>query len=81
MDRVRVLRLIEYEGTRELVERTVARSITMHRVGNSVGDLTIRAYTLGGPYPEILPPRDESFDSEFPPNMAFCSDDWGKRGA
>lgn len=63
MDEVRVLRLIEYRGSRDWVERTVAASIhgtkeipgfTMGYPGRGGG--TITAVTLGD-FPEILPSR------------------------
>ena len=51
MDKVRVLRVIEYIGTREAVERVIARSI--HGVKKVDNNLEIRAATIGI-YPEIL---------------------------
>lgn len=57
---VRVLRIVEYVGPRELVEKQVARSMhgphTFCLVG---GDLTIRAATIGE-YPEILEKAQEA---------------------
>ena len=54
MDTVRVLRVIEYVGPREDVERIVAQSIHGEKkIDNYRGGLTIRAATVGI-YPEIL---------------------------
>lgn len=66
MDRVRVLRIIEYEGPRDWVERTVARSIKEQVIQgagsaegpNLGGKCVIRGATLGT-YPEILRPSGE----------------------
>jgi hypothetical protein len=63
-DIVRVLRLVEYEGPRSVVERQVANSIHGTRYACQVGASTvawpsassrmrITAVTLGG-YPEVL---------------------------
>lgn len=53
MTRVRVIRIIEYDGPRHWVEATVAKSIQGSR---EVGpDRFIRAATLGT-YPEIIEP-------------------------
>lgn len=49
MDRVRVLRVIEYEGPRDVVEETVARSV----VCKVMNGMTIRGATIGT-YPEVL---------------------------
>lgn len=81
MDRVRVLRIIEYDGPRDRVEETIARSVTNWRDGGR--GLKIRAVTLGT-FPEVLGDvqrRDDSFDSVFNPNEAVGASDWGKRGA
>ena len=56
MDIVRVLRIIEYVGSRERVEETVRQSIQGDKV---MRDLTIRAATIGT-YPEILEASNES---------------------
>jgi len=50
MDIVRVLRVIEYVGSRTAVERTVAKSVQGTKV---CGLVTIKAATIGS-YPEIL---------------------------
>lgn len=55
MDKIRVLRIIEYVGSRERVEETVRQSIQGDKV---MIDLTIRAATIGT-YPEILEVRNE----------------------
>lgn len=51
MDRVRVLRILEYEGSREWVEETIRRSLTGEKQIGNFG--IIRAATLGT-YPEVL---------------------------
>mgnify|MGYP007083468222 FL=1 len=56
MELVRVLRIVEYVGSRERVEETVRQSIHGDKV---MKDLTIRAATIGT-YPEILEVRNES---------------------
>lgn len=48
---VRVLRVIEYIGPRDRVEKTVANSI--HGSKDAGGGLTINAATIGQ-YPEVL---------------------------
>lgn len=63
MDRIRVLRVVEYEGPREWVEVVVAEAIHGEKIvsafrgtreeGKVIGQLTIRAATIGC-YPEIL---------------------------
>jgi hypothetical protein len=55
MDRVRVLRVVEYEGPKEWVEATLARSILgTYECGEKHGQkCIIRAATIGA-YPEIL---------------------------
>ncbi len=55
MDKVRVLRVIEYAGERDRVETLVANSIHGEK---QVGGLTIKAATIGT-YPEILEPADD----------------------
>jgi len=50
-DIVRVLRVVEYVGTREWVEETVKRSLHGTRVVEGYG--TITAATLGA-FPEVL---------------------------
>ena len=79
MDRVRVLRIYEFEGPRDMMEKQIANSVHGQRSwGNGC---TIRAVTLGT-YPEIMgPARDTSFDSVIAPNEAFEAKDWGTRGA
>lgn len=56
MDRVRVQRLIIYEGSRVWVERTVAKSVhgTREVGGSSTGPLNIFGVTLS-PFPEVIP--------------------------
>ena len=54
MDRVRVLRIIEYEGPRDAIERQVAESI--HGTKKFTwrgGTVHIRVATIGN-YPEVL---------------------------
>ena len=57
-DRIRVLRLIEYEGPRDLVEKQVEKSLHGTRVGvqSKGGAVRITAITLGI-YPEIIEPE------------------------
>lgn len=57
MDRVRVQRLLIYEGSRDWVERTVAKSVHgIREVGNSTeGPLSIFGVTLSA-FPEVIPP-------------------------
>lgn len=54
-DKVRVLRVIEYVGDREAVERSVANSIHGERIVEYTDGVTviIKAATLGE-YPEVL---------------------------
>lgn len=52
---VRVLRIVEYVGTRSRVEKTVAESIHGSKF---MPDLTISAATIGT-YPEILQLAEE----------------------
>lgn len=54
-DRVRVLRVIEYVGDREAVERTVANSIHGEKTVKYTDGVivTIKAATIGT-YPELL---------------------------
>lgn len=49
-DIIRVLRVVEYEGPRGIVEATICKSIHGER---RVGDMVIRAATLGE-FPQIL---------------------------
>lgn len=56
-DTIRVLRLIEYRGSRERVEATVSRAIHGSRYVNR--DLCITAYTLSE-FPDILTRIDKS---------------------
>ncbi len=51
MEKVRVLRVIEYVGSRCVVEETVQRSI--HGAKTVTKDLTIRVTTIGE-FPELL---------------------------
>lgn len=55
MDIVRVLRIVEIIGPRDLVERQVASSLHGERHGakSDFGQVVIRAATIGE-YPEIL---------------------------
>lgn len=67
MDQVRVLRIIEYVGDREVVENTVSGSIhgTKH-VNGKHGEMIIHVATITG-YPEILnPPEPESEQPDKP---------------
>lgn len=58
MDTVRVLRIIEYTGPREDVERVVSMSIHGTKTYGQIGhEVTIRAATLGE-FPEILEKPD-----------------------
>ena len=50
MDTIRVFRILEYIGPRDVVERTVAMSIHGEKIA---GDMVIKAATLGV-YPEIM---------------------------
>jgi hypothetical protein len=52
MDIVRVLRIIEYVGPRDKVEKQVAASIHGEKTF-SMGSVTVKAVTIGT-YPEIL---------------------------
>ena len=62
MDKVRVLRIIEYTGNRDIIEETVRKSIHgTKRIECS--NMTIRAATIGE-FPEILVP--ESIEDEQP---------------
>lgn len=56
MDTIRVLRIVEYVGPRDVVENQVQNSIHGQR---TIRNMTIRATTLGS-FPEIL----GEFDSE-----------------
>tara|TARA_Y100000310_G_scaffold266292_1_gene277736 strand:+ start:248 stop:547 length:300 start_codon:yes stop_codon:yes gene_type:complete len=53
--RVRVLRIIEYTGTREAIESTLSQGIKGIKrfTGRQYGELVIRSAVLGE-YPEIL---------------------------
>ena len=51
MDKVRVLRIVEYEGDREWVEKTVKNSIHGEKMVGT--DRKIRVATIGV-YPEIM---------------------------
>jgi hypothetical protein len=52
VDIVRVLRIVEYTGPRDLVEGQIAKSIHGQYLAHD-GQLTIRVATIGS-YPEIL---------------------------
>jgi len=52
IDRVRLLRVIEYEGERAWVERTVKNSIHGERTFG--GENIIRATTIGSGFPTII---------------------------
>jgi hypothetical protein len=54
-DIVRVLRIIEYVGPRDQVEKQVARSLHGER---QIGNMVIRVATIGT-YPEVLVPVPE----------------------
>ena len=56
MDKIRVLRIIEYVGPRDWVEKTVEKSI--HGTKAMDNGAVIRAATIGG-YPEILEDLEE----------------------
>lgn len=54
MDTVRVLRVLEYIGPRDAVERQVQNSVHGEKTfGRPGAEITIRAATIGT-YPEIL---------------------------
>lgn len=54
MDIVRVLRIVEYVGPRDLIEKQIEQSIHGTKNFGPRGlEITIRAATIGG-YPEIL---------------------------
>lgn len=55
MDTVRVLRIIEYVGPRDAIEKQVAGSLHGERLGTRTehGQVVIRAATIGV-YPEVL---------------------------
>jgi hypothetical protein len=57
MDKIRVLRVIEYEGDRDAVEEQVRVSLHGERKGMH-GRCTIRAATIGL-YPEILQQKED----------------------
>lgn len=73
MDKVRVLRVVEYIGTREWVERTVARSLHGTMV---LKDGEIRAATVGA-YPEVLSAGEAAEEGE-DPKVALDPYDWQK---
>lgn len=60
MDIVRVLRIVEIIGPRDLVEQQVTNSLHGERLGatSNMGQVVIRAATVGN-YPEILTPGSE----------------------
>ena len=68
-DRIRVLRIIEYEGPRDLVERTIKRSIHGEKIvstRNGEEEFIIRAASIGV-FPQILRPantNDGTFNQE-----------------
>lgn len=54
MDIIRVLRIVEFVGPRDAVEKQVAKSIHGEKTyGDRRGEVTIRAATIGT-FPEIL---------------------------
>jgi hypothetical protein len=64
MDKIRVLRVLEYVGPREEVERIVSMSIQGERIYGVRGlEVTIRAATLGL-YPEILDQAPEEVSQD-----------------
>lgn len=66
MDIVRVLRIVEYVGPRDLIEKQIEQSIHGTRKFGPRGlEVTIRAATIGG-YPEILGQENESADRTNP---------------
>lgn len=73
MDKVRVLRVVEYIGTREWVERTVAGSLHGTMV---LKDGEIRAATVGA-YPEVLS-AGEAAEEDGDPKVALDPYDWLK---
>jgi len=50
MDKIRVFRILEYVGRRDVVERVIKQSIHHEKI---VEGMTIKACTLGT-YPEIM---------------------------
>lgn len=61
MDIIRVLRIIEYSGPREEIEKIIEKSIQGTKTLRAIGYLDpviIRVATIGG-YPEILGVPDE----------------------
>ncbi len=63
MDKVRILRIIEYVGEREQVENTISHSI--HGTKKMSNDLEIRAATIGE-FPEILEETDKEEKNDCP---------------
>lgn len=59
-DIVRVLRIIEYVGEREAVEKNIATSITGTKIISK--NLTVNVATIGS-YPEILKNKEEENDA------------------
>lgn len=60
MDKIRVIRLLVYEGPRDRVELTLARSIQGHMVnGHMERAVVITAVTLNGGVPEVIGQVDE----------------------
>lgn len=57
MDKIRVLRVYEFTGDRDVVEKTIARSIN-GTLNVEHGKMTIRAATIGS-FPEILKSETE----------------------
>jgi hypothetical protein len=54
VDRIRILRVLEYEGPRDVVEGVISRSVHgERRVDGRDGSFVIRAATMGL-YPEVL---------------------------
>lgn len=69
MEKVRVLRVLEYAGPRDRIETVVASSIQGTKV---FGDCAIRAATIGA-YPEVLT-ADPTFLAGFAAARAKASD-------
>lgn len=64
MDRVRVMRIIIYEGSREWVEKTLERSIHGTRIMTKFGELDgrITAHTVNE-FPEIIKKHEEGINN------------------
>ncbi|API60581.1 hypothetical protein BSL82_15860 [Tardibacter chloracetimidivorans] len=53
MDIVRVLRVVEYVGPRDLIEKQIANSLHGSKTFGHLGEVRISAVTIGE-FPEIL---------------------------